>query len=230
MRHIDRIRGNYLADNSFKSDNGFTPLKNAIMKNDIIKFREIVSKYYAWKSIKIKNNDIKDFDNPFKYIHEVTTFADKDLFEEFLDLKPELSDCYVFDFMRFCHVDCEKKFYILKDYLKSSEYFSYNMLPENRRKFSQEIIQENLEFFFVAEPKYDVTKISRFEKIIGSIIINSNMINNLLSDDLVQCDKKLSLLKDLDDNFATDYKHVNPNNSCANVEEYLLTKPEISIV
>ncbi|QGR53588.1 hypothetical protein [Moumouvirus maliensis] len=216
MRRINRLRGNNLADESqVKNELNQTPLKRAIVKNESDQVKSILEKYYKWKSLKVQDPEINDFDNPKEYFMDVIENNDLEIFNLFLELEPDVDDYYVKNFMRRCNLDCMEKFDALKKYLNDES------------RFTPEIIEENFRHYARHE-KYERFSLTYYKHKFGLIAVNSVTINDLLGSDKMTCSEKLLSLRFLDDNFKTDYDDVSLNHStCSNVLGYLLTKPQM---
>nr|AEX63308.1 hypothetical protein mv_L1106 [Moumouvirus Monve] len=216
MRRIYRLRGNNLADESqVKNELNQTPLKRAIVKNESDQVKNILSKYYEWKSLKVHDPDINDFDNPKKYFTNVIENSDLEIFNLFLELEPDVDDFYVKKFMYRCNRDCLEKFDAFKKYLNDES------------KFTPEVMEENFRHYARHE-KYKRFSLTYFKHKMGPTVVNSNTINDLLGSDKMTCSEKLLSLKFLDDKFKTNYDNVSLNHStCSNVMGYLLTKPQM---
>ncbi|AGF85761.1 hypothetical protein QJ854_gp021 [Moumouvirus goulette] len=216
MRHINRIRGNNLAEESQVKDKfNRTPLKKAIFKNESDQIKTILSKYYKWKSLKVQDPDIRDFDDPKEYFTDVISSSDLEIFELFLELKPDVGDFYVKNFMGRCSRDCVEKFSVLKKYLNDESRFTSKVMEENFRHYAE-------------HEKYERFSLTYFIDKMGPTVVNSNTINDLLGSDKMTCSEKLLSLKFFDDKFKTNYDNVSLNHTtCSNVMGYLLTKPQM---
>ncbi|AVL94448.1 hypothetical protein ma61 [Moumouvirus australiensis] len=217
MRRINRLRGNNLADESqVRNELNQTPLKKAIIKNESDRVKNILGKYYKWKSLKAQDPEINDFDDPKEYFTDVIESSDSEIFNLFLELEPGVDDYYVENFMSRCNLDCMEKFDALRKYLDDESRFTPEVLEENFRHYAK-------------HQKYKRFSLSYFKHRMGPVTVNSVTINDLLGSEKMTCSEKLLSLRFLDDNFKTNYDDVSLNHStCSNVLGYLLTKSEMS--
>ncbi|AGC01569.1 hypothetical protein H012_gp897 [Acanthamoeba polyphaga moumouvirus] len=216
MRRINRLHGNNLADESqVKNELNQTPLKRAIVKNESDQVKNILSKYYKWKSLKVHDPDINDFDDPKKYFMNVIESSDLEIFNLFLELEPDIDHYLIEQFMYRCSRDCLEKFDAFKKYLNDESRFTPKVMEENFRHYAE-------------QEKYKRFNLTYFKDKMGPVVVNSNTINDLLGSDKMTCSEKLLSLKFFDDNFKTNYDNVSLNHSiCSNVMGYLLTKPQM---
>lgn len=216
MRRINRLRGNNLANESqVKDEFNRTPLKKAIVKNESDEIKNILTKYYKWRSLKVQDPDINDFDDPKEYFTDLIYNSDIEIFNLFLELGPDVDDFYIKNFIRRCNEYCVEKFDALKKYLNDDNRFTSKVLEENFRQYGK-------------NEKYERFCLTYYKHKFGPIAVNSATINDLLRDEKMTCSEKLLSLKFFDDNFKTNYDAVSLNHStCSNVMGYLLTKPEM---